>query len=443
MDTTDFRRLIKHIGAASTVLLKNKNNTLPLSKPRNIALVGSDLGPSYRGPNGFPDRGGDEGTLAMGWGSGTANFPYLIDPLTAIAPQARQDQTTLQWWFNDWDLSGVAAIAQAADVTIVGINSDSGEEYITVDGNVGDRNNLTAWHNGDNVVLAAANHSSNVVVVVHSVGPIIMESWIDHPNVTAVLWAGLPGQESGNALVDILYGRYNPSGRLPYTIAKKRGDYPAEIIYVNTSIPAEPQVNYTEGLFIDYRHFLQQNITPRYEFGFGLSYSKFNYTNLQVWDIEGSNDGGNGAWKRQLHARQSTAAGNGTAANATATAAASASASSAAANTTSSTSTSVYEASPTGNASLPSGGNNSNVTAGTPANGTLDGTGAVVGRFLLDSLQRPRWTVTADIQNVGGVYGCDVPQLYLSYPEGSGEPPKVLRDFTRSVRRPKQRICLS
>lgn len=411
-------------------MLKNKNNTLPLKKPRNIALVGSDMGPSHRGPNGFPDRGGDEGTLAMGWGSGTANFPYLIDPLTAIAHQARQDQTTLQWWFNDWDLSGVPAIAQVADVTIVGINSDSGEEYITVDGNVGDRNNLTAWHNGDQVVLAAANHSSNVVVVVHSVGPIDMEAWIEHPNVTAVLWAGLPGQESGNALVDVLYGKYNPSGRLPYTIAKKRSDYSADIIYVNTSIPAEPQVNYTEGLFIDYRHFLQQNITPRYEFGFGLSYSKFNYTNLQVWDIDYPDP----IRRDHLNARQtnltsanatSTATGN---VSVTSTVSMSAAAPSASANATS---TSFYEASPTGNASLPNGGNNSNVTAGTPANGTLDGVGAVVGRFLLDSLQKPRWTVTADIQNVGGVYGCDVPQLYLSYPEGSGEPPKVLRDFTR------------
>jgi len=48
-------------------------------------------------------------------------------------------------------------------------------------------------------------------------------------------------------------------------------------------------------------------------------------------------------------------------------------------------------------------------------------------------LQRKRWTVTADIQNTGGVYGCEVPQLYLAFPESAGEPPKVLRDFNRSV----------
>jgi len=222
----------------------------------------------------------------MGWGSGTADYPYLIDPLTAIAHQAELDHTVLQWWFDNWDLSGIPALAINSDVCIVGIDSDSGEGYITVDGNEGDRNNLTAWNNVDNIVLVAANNSRNVIVVVHSVGPMDLEAWIDHPNVTAVLWAGLPGQESGNSLVEILYGKYNPSGRLPYTIAKERKDYPADIIYVNSSIPAEPQVNYIEGLFLDYRHFLAQNITPRYTFGYGLSYTRFNYTNFQVWDVD-------------------------------------------------------------------------------------------------------------------------------------------------------------
>ena len=94
-------RLIRKIGAASTVLLKNVNNTLPLYKPRSILLAGSDMGPSMLGPNGFDDRGGLLGTLAMGWGSGTAEFPYLVDPLQAISLQARKDGSLLDWWFSD------------------------------------------------------------------------------------------------------------------------------------------------------------------------------------------------------------------------------------------------------------------------------------------------------------------------------------------------------
>jgi beta-glucosidase len=188
------RHLIRKIGAASTVLLKNVNNTLPLKAPYSIALIGSDAGPSSRGPNGYPDRGGNEGTLAMGWGSGTAQFPYLISPLEAIQARAIKDNTLVNWWLRDFDLPGAQAVAANAGVAMVFINSDSGEEYITVDGNVGDRNNLTAWHGGDNLVLAVANVTSNVVVVVHSVGALTIEPWIDHPNVTAVLWAGLPGE---------------------------------------------------------------------------------------------------------------------------------------------------------------------------------------------------------------------------------------------------------
>jgi hypothetical protein len=186
--------IIRKVGAASTILLKNENGTLPLRKPRTLAMIGSDAGPPARGPNGFSDRGGVDGTLAMGWGSGTTQFPYLISPLEAIQRRAIQDHTLVSWSLEDFDLDLAVSTARDVDVAIVFLNSDSGEEYIVVDGNIGDRNNLTAWHGGDALVNAVANVSSNVVVVVHNPGPMDMEAWIDHPNVTAVLLAGLPGK---------------------------------------------------------------------------------------------------------------------------------------------------------------------------------------------------------------------------------------------------------
>lgn len=73
------------------------------------------------------------------------------------------------------------------------------------------RNDLKAWHNGDNLVLAVAGANANTIVVVNTVGQINMEPWINHVNVTGVLWAGLPGQEAGNSLVDVLYGVVNVS----------------------------------------------------------------------------------------------------------------------------------------------------------------------------------------------------------------------------------------
>lgn len=98
-----------------------------------------------------PDHGCDTGHLAQGWGSGTADFPYLIDPLTGLT-NALGDGVKIQSSTDDWDLTAAAEAAKDADVAFVFSNSNSGEEYITVDGNVGDRNNLSLWNNGDNLV---------------------------------------------------------------------------------------------------------------------------------------------------------------------------------------------------------------------------------------------------------------------------------------------------
>ena len=105
---------------------------------------------------------------------------------------------------------------------------------------------MTAWNNGDALVLAVAAQNNNTMVIVNSVGPLIVEPWIDHPNVTAVLWAGLGGTESGNSLVDVLHSVVNPSARLPFTIAKSPSDYPAQLV---TGGPGDKVVDipYSEG----------------------------------------------------------------------------------------------------------------------------------------------------------------------------------------------------
>ncbi|KIM83540.1 glycoside hydrolase family 3 protein [Piloderma croceum F 1598] len=284
----DHYKLIREIGGASTILLKNTKQTLPinLSKVKNLAILGSDAGPNPDGPNSCSDRGCDQGTLALGWGSGTANFPYLVTPYEAIQTyvHSKQPDTIIQSVFDDFDYAAVNQTASQADTCMVFANADSGEGYITVDTNAGDRNNLTLWHGGDDLILITASQCANTIVVLHTVGAVLVEPWYDHPNVTAILYAGLPGQESGNALLDVLIGTVNPSGRLPYTIAKNRSDYPSDILYTvsNTSSDYIPQIDYTEKLNIDYRHFDSANIEPRYEFGFGMSYTNFSYSGLSV-----------------------------------------------------------------------------------------------------------------------------------------------------------------
>lgn len=128
-----------------------------------------------------------------------------------------------------------------------------------------------------------AKYCSNTIVVIHNAGPRTVDRWVEHPNVTALIFAHLPGQDSGRAVVQLLYGDVSPSGKMPYTLAKNESDY-------NTLSPSEavgeyyffPQSDFSEGVYIDYRDFDKKNITPRYEFGFGLTYTNFSYSDLKI-----------------------------------------------------------------------------------------------------------------------------------------------------------------
>ncbi|KAK3672828.1 hypothetical protein LTR78_007181 [Recurvomyces mirabilis] len=277
----DHGALIRDIGSRSTVLLKNVNNTLPLNGREPLtAVFGSDAGPNIDGPNSCSDRGCDNGTLGMAWGSGSANFPYLITPDTAIQNTVLNAGGVYESSLDNGAITAMAALSRRANASIFFANADSGEGYIQVDGNLGDRNNLTFWQGADAALSTVAANCKNTILVVHSVGPVLLEGWKNHPNITAILWAGVPGQETGNSIADVLYGRVNPGAKLPFTIGANRTDYGTDILY--TPNGDVPQIQFTEGNFIDYRAFDQHNTTPTYEFGFGLSYATFKYSNLRI-----------------------------------------------------------------------------------------------------------------------------------------------------------------
>ena len=241
-----------------TVLLRNQGGILPLKNASSIAVIGSGAVKGDHANNVCVDKGCNDGALGMGWGSGSVEYPYFVAPYDAIKEFVPGEVTLSE---SD-DPSQGASAASGKDVALVFITADSGEGYITVEDNVGDRKNLDPWHGGNDLVKAVAEANDNVVVVVHSTGPIILSEILALPSVKAVVWAGLPSQESGNALVDILWGAANPSGKLVYTIAKSAEDYNAGVV--------QGDDDFDEGVLIDYRHFDSANIEPEFAFGFGL-----------------------------------------------------------------------------------------------------------------------------------------------------------------------------
>ncbi|KXT06261.1 hypothetical protein AC578_9178 [Pseudocercospora eumusae] len=277
--------LIRAIGSASTILLKNVNGTLPLTGHEKLtAAFGEDAGPNLEGPNGCADRGCAQGTVAIGWGSGTGNFPYLITPDAAIQREITDHYGAYESILSNGALTQIQALArraaQVGGVCLAFANADSGEGFLHPDSNWGDRNNLTFWQGAPAMLRNVTSNCNNTVLIIHSTAQIELQEWKDHPNVTAILWAGLPGEQSGNSLADVLYGRVNPGAKLPFTIGRNRSDYGTDLLYHQNG--PVPQFDFEEGVFVDYRTFDHRDIEPTYEFGFGMSYTTFNYGDLEV-----------------------------------------------------------------------------------------------------------------------------------------------------------------
>lgn len=300
--------IARQVAAEGIVMLKN-HDLLPIdrmgftdAKKRDlrkrhngklkIGIFGEDAGPG-QGPNFCTDRSCNQGTLGSGWGSGAVDFPYLVPPVEPLRAGFNDTKVKFsEYLTNSPPFSSDSTIFDQ-DVCIVFANADAGEGFLSWSAVRGDRPDLFLQNGGDDLIVKVAEGCGaggagvgEVVVVIHSVGPVVMENWIDLPNIKAVLYANLPGQESGNALADIIFGDENPSGHLPYTIGKSLEDYGpgGQVLYTPNAVV--PQQDFKEGLYIDYRHFDKEAIEPRFEFGFGLSYTTFEFSNLQVTPVK-------------------------------------------------------------------------------------------------------------------------------------------------------------
>ncbi|PHH70872.1 hypothetical protein CDD82_6873 [Ophiocordyceps australis] len=278
---------------AGHVLVKNEHGALPFHKPpAMLSIFGYDAAApvskniDFAFKNGFIssremaqaplgseqhfDQAAKGGTIIVGGRAGATSPPYISDPLRAIQQRAEADNT----WVN-WDVASLDPdVNGASEACLVFINAMATEAW--------DREGL---HDdaSDGLVLSVASRCANTIVVIHAAGIRLVDRWIDNPNVSAAIIAHLPGQDSGRSLVALLYGEANFSGRLPYTLARNESDYPVyKPCGLASTQSTDPQCDFSEGIYLDYRAFDARNVTPRYEFGFGLSYTTFGYSSLAV-----------------------------------------------------------------------------------------------------------------------------------------------------------------
>lgn len=289
------RQAAKQGALESFVLVKNENNTLPLKQkkkqfPKKMGVLGLGAFPNPEGPN-CDGQECSNGAMASGWGSGVSHFPYFISPFEGLNQRGIEEGMSvfghtgndILWNNTNFNTTGFYDIAAHTDVNVIFVLTDSGEEFgLVADNSYGDRWNYSLWHAGENLIEKTVKSNKNNIVVVSTVGPVNVEKWINHENVTAVLINTPTGQDFGTAVADILFGDENPSGKLPFTIAKNDSDYSPLLLNWPNNSKIAPQDNFDDGIYLDYRRFDKLNIQPRFEFGFGKSYSNWTFSDLDV-----------------------------------------------------------------------------------------------------------------------------------------------------------------
>ncbi|MFC4031300.1 discoidin domain-containing protein [Streptomyces polygonati] len=238
-----------------TVLLKN-NGVLPLNTASlsSVAVIGVDAGP---------------GAQTIGGGSGTVTSTGTYTPIIGI--QNRLAGTGTSVTYNDGsDPAAAAALAKSSGVAVVFASDNYGHEEA-------DNASINLPNNQDALIAAVAAANPRTIVVLNNNAAVMMP-WLNQ--VAGVFEGFYDGQEWGEAIAALLFGDVNPSGHLPVTFPTSLSQVPAS---TTAQWPgANGVVNYSEGLDVGYRWYDAKNVAPLFPFGFGLSYTTFAYSNLQV-----------------------------------------------------------------------------------------------------------------------------------------------------------------
>ena len=250
--------LALEVAEKSMVLLKNQNKLLPfnINEMDSLAVLG---------PLSDKKNTGDHG-------SSYVRQRNIITPLQGIKNSVGNKINIIHNEGHDIDVA--QQIAQSVDsvVLIVGYTSKDEGEYIPhISKGFGDRTNLRLKEDDIKLIEAIAKVNEKCVVVLVGGSAILMEKWKE--KVSSILMSWYSGMEGGNALANILFGKVNPSGKLPFTIPKD----PTQLPYFEIDID---EIEY--GYYHGYTLMEKENIAPAFPFGFGLSYTEYTYNNIRV-----------------------------------------------------------------------------------------------------------------------------------------------------------------
>ena len=278
INTAEIRKVAYDVASEAIVLLRNSRDILPLdpSGLRSLAIIGANakatfanggFGAGVKAQNevtvfqGLKNRLGDGVQLKYAQGHREKYHPgddparfFGLQPVTEADPVL---------------VAEAIATAASCDAAVVVMGTS---RRFDTEGD--DRHDMLLPFGQEQLVNAVTRANPKTVVVIIAGGPFDLRGIIDQTG--ALLWTWFGGSEHGNAVADVILGRVNPSGKLPYTIPAKLEDSPAHALHAFPGDSAS--VEYLEDILVGYRWFDTRGIEPMYPFGYGLSYTSFDYT---------------------------------------------------------------------------------------------------------------------------------------------------------------------
>jgi beta-glucosidase len=297
VDTPEQRAVALKGATEGIVLLKNAGGLLPLdgAKIKSIAVIG---------PNAAVARTG-------GGGSSLVRPKQAVAPLDGIKERAGSGINVTYALgvgmegedpAQDTPEARTAALKEAvdaashADVAVIVVG-----RYSKLESEGFDVSTMDLPAGQDELIAAVEKANPRTVVVLNTGDPVTMTKWIDATPALLDMWYG--GQEGGHALAAILFGDATPSGKLPVSLPKKFEDSPAAANYPGKDL----KVDYAEGIYVGYRYYDTKKVEPQFPFGFGLSYTTFEYSDLKLNRTQSG--GKNGNWSFSVNVRNTGSRG--------------------------------------------------------------------------------------------------------------------------------------